>query len=110
DAERAIKIVKEYLSRVIGQGGDELSWDSDSLYSVPASQQKRILALRRLMKELIKEDSSGFTKSELKDKAKDAGLTDDQIETIWEQMRKDGDFYQTGKRSGESLYKLTHAL
>jgi replicative DNA helicase Mcm len=112
DAERAIRIVKEYLRRVIGKGRDELSWDSDSLYTeVPATQQQRIIAVRRIMRELYAEDSYGFTMGEVIRRALDLEIEDEQVRSIWEKMRKDGDIYQqSGKRDGEYLWKLTHAL
>jgi replicative DNA helicase Mcm len=112
DADRAIKIVKEYLRRVVGRGEDELSWDTDSLYTdVPHTQQERVWGVRDIMRDLIRTDSAGFTMNEVVEKAEERGITEDKVTAIWEKMRKDGDIYQqSGKRDGETLFKLTHEL
>lgn len=112
DADRAIKIVKEYLRRVVGRGEDELAWDTDSLYTeVPHTQMERILGVRDIMKDLIREDSAGFTITEVIEEAMDKGIAEDKVRSIWEKMRKDGDIYQqSSKREGETLFKLTHEL
>ena len=112
DADRAIKIVKEYLRRVVGRGEDELSWDTDSLYTdVPHTQQERVWGVRDIMKDLIRADSSGFTINEVIERADEKGIAEDKVTSIWEKMRKDGDIYQqSGKRDGETLFKLTHEL
>ncbi len=112
DADRSIKIVKESLRRVIGHGEDELSWDTDSLYTgVPHSQMERILTVRDIMKDLVKEDSSGFTLLDVIAEAEANKIPEDKVRTIWERMRKDGDIYQqSGRRDGETVFKLTHEL
>jgi len=111
DAERAIKIMREYLRRVIGRGGDELEWDSDTLYTgVPQSQQQRIIAIRKIMKELLKLDSQGFTISDVIREADESRISESQVRTIWESMRKSGDFYESGRRDGEPLYRFAHEL
>ncbi|MDO9537108.1 MAG: ATP-binding protein, partial [Thermoplasmata archaeon] len=111
DAERAIKIVREYLRRVIGRGGDELEWDSDSLYTgVPQSQQQRRLALNSVMKELLAEESQGFTRDQVLEEAESRGISQDRANAIWESMRKSGEIFETGKKDGKALYKLVHEL
>jgi len=111
DANRAIKIVKEYLRRVIGRGEDELSWDTDSLYTgIPHSQRDRVYTIRDIMRDLIREDSSGFTEQDVIFQASTMGIEEDKAKAVWENMRKDGQFFQTGKREGKSLYRLTHEL
>ncbi|MBU4032857.1 MAG: minichromosome maintenance protein MCM [Candidatus Thermoplasmatota archaeon] len=111
DAERAIRIVREYLRRVIGRGGDELVWDSDVLSTgVPHSHQQRRLAINSMMKELLAEDSQGFTLAEVVEIAVQRGIEESRVMAIWEDLRKTGDVYQVGKRGEEPLYKLVHEL
>ncbi len=111
DAERAIRIVREYLRRVIGRGGDELEWDTDSLYTgIPQSQQQRLMAIRRIMKDLLKEDSQGFTMADVIQEAEANNIGEDRVRTIWEKMRKEGDIFQSDRRDGEPLYKFAHEL
>ncbi len=111
DAERAIRIVREYLRRVIGRGGDELEWDTDTLYTgIPQSQQQRILTIRRIMKDLLKEDSQGFTMSEVISEAEHFNISEDRVRSIWDNIRKAGDIWETGRRDGEPLYRLAHEL
>jgi replicative DNA helicase Mcm len=112
DADRAIKIVKEYLRRVVGRGEDELAWDTDSLYTdVPHTQQERVWGVRDIMKDLIRTDVDGFTMTEVIEKAEERGISEDKVMAIWERLRKDGDIYQqSSKRDGETLFKLTHEL
>jgi len=111
DAERAILIVREYLRRVIGRGGDELEWDADTLYTgVPQSQQQRIISIRRIMKNLLKEDSQGFTIRDVIIEAEAINIGEDKIRSIWENIRKSGDFFEVGRRDGEPLYKFAHEL
>jgi replicative DNA helicase Mcm len=111
DAERAIRIVREYLSRVIGRGGTELEWDTDTLYSgVPQSQQQRRLAINKIMRALMAEDSQGFTLEQVEERAKDLTIDGDVVKAIWENMRKNGDIFETGKRDGKSLFKMVHDL
>lgn len=111
DAERAIRIVREYLRRVIGRGGDELQWDTDSLYTgVPQSQQQRVLTLRNIMKELLREDNQGFTKNDVVEEAAALNIGEDRVLAIWEKMRKEGDIFQSGRRDGEPLFRFAHEL
>ncbi len=111
DAERAIKIVREYLSRVIGGGGSELEWDADTLYTgVPQSQQQRRLTINKIMKSLLREDSQGFTVDQVADEAITLNISEDQVRAIWESMRKSGDIFEVGKRDGKPLYKMVHEL
>ncbi len=111
DAERAIRIVREYLRRVIGRGGDELEWDSDLLNTgVPQSQQQRRIAVNKLMKELTSQDSQGFTLAEVILGAADINIPEDRVLAIWEGMRKNGELFQVGKRGEEPVYKLVHEL
>ncbi|MDD4307631.1 MAG: minichromosome maintenance protein MCM [Thermoplasmata archaeon] len=111
DAERAIRIVREYLRRVIGGGRDELEWDSGSLYTgVPASQQQRRLAVNKIMKELLAEDSQGFTMEQVLIEAQAANIPEDKVRAIWESMRKNGDIFETGKKEGQNTYKMVHEL
>ncbi|MFO7619351.1 MAG: minichromosome maintenance protein MCM [Thermoplasmata archaeon] len=111
DAERAIRIVREYLRRVIGRGGDELEWDSDLLHTgVPQSHQQRRIALNALMKELLQEDSQGFTFAQVVEGAALLNIAEDRVTAIWENMRKNGEIFQVGKRGDESIFKLVHEL
>lgn len=111
DAERAIRIVREYLSRVIGHGKDELSWDADSLYTgVPHSQQQKILSIRNIMKNLLKEDSQGFTINDVIREAEAIEIDEAKVRTIWDNMRRGGDFFEVGRRDGEALYRFAHEL
>jgi len=111
DAERAIKIVREYLSRVIGRGGGELEWDADTLYTgVPQSQQQRRLTINKIMKSLLREDSQGFTVEQVADEAVTLNISEDQVRAIWESMRKNGEIFEVGKRDGRPLYKMVHEL
>jgi replicative DNA helicase Mcm len=111
DAERAIRIVREYLRRVIGRGGDELEWDSDLLNTgVPQSQQQRRIAINKLMKDLTIQDSQGFTLAEVILGAAEISIPEDRVLAIWEGMRKNGELFQVGKRGEEPVYKLVHEL
>ena len=111
DAERAIRIVREYLRRVIGKGGDELEWDTDTLYTgVPQSQQQRILTIRKIMKDLLKADSQGFTVEDVITEAMTYNISEDRVRSIWDNIRKAGDIWETGRRDGEPLYRLAHEL
>jgi len=111
DAERAIKIVREYLSRVIGRGGSELEWDSDTLYTgIPQSQQQRRLALNKIMKSLLLEDSQGFTIDQVIEDAKALNIDEATVRAIIESIRKNGELFETGKRGGKPLYKMVHEL
>jgi len=111
DAERAIRIVREYLRRVIGRGGDELEWDSDVLNTgVPQSQQQRRITINKLMKRLLHEDSQGFTLNQVVEIAAEDNITEDKVLAIWENMRKNGEIFQVGKRGDEPIFKLVHEL
>jgi replicative DNA helicase Mcm len=111
DAERAIRIVREYLRRVIGRGGDALAWDSDLLNTgVPQSQQQRRIAINKLMKDLPLQDSQGFTLAEVILGAAEISIPEDRVLAIWEGMRKNGELFQVGKRGEEPVYKLVHEL
>ena len=111
DAERAIRIVREYLRRVIGRGGDELEWDTDTLYTgVPQSQQQRILTIRKIMKDLLKVDSQGFTIGDVINEAMTYNISEDRVRSIWDNIRKAGDIWETGRRENEPLYRLAHEL
>jgi len=111
DAERAIKIVREYLSRVIGGGGSELEWDTDTLYTgMPASQQQRRITVNKIMRSLLREDSQGFTLERVAEEASALNIEEEQVRAIWESLRKNGDIFEVGKRDGKSIYKMVHEL
>lgn len=111
DAQRAIRIVRESLRRVIGHGGDEMSWDSDTLYTgTPKTQMERIYTIKNIMKELLRSDPSGFTVSDLATEAENKKIPRDRVDAICERMRKEGDIFQSGSREGEPRYKFAHEL
>lgn len=115
DAERAIKIVKEFLTRVIGHGRDELSWDSESLYtgvshSQHQSQLNRRMSVNAIIKDLISQDSQGFTFDEVMGVAGDQGITGPQAKAILEDMRKGGEIYEAGMKSGKAAFKMVQEL
>jgi replicative DNA helicase Mcm len=111
DAERAIRIVREYLSRVIGRGGSELEWDADTLYTgVPQSQQHRRLSVNKIMKNLLREDSQGFTLDQVVAEAEALNIPEDKVKAIWESMRKNGEIFEIGKKEGRPIFKMVHEL
>ena len=97
DALRAIRIVKYFLQDVASEGG---VIDIDVVNSgVSKSKRDKIRVLRDVLKELVAEGDGSAKEKDIYARAKEEGLSDEEIDNLLREMRYRGEIYRdTGGR------------
>lgn len=105
DAERAIRISREFFRRVLGRGNYD-GWDADVISTgVPKAQRDKIREIKKLMSDLIHQDPDGFTEKELIEAAEVQGFGETEVKKLLEKMSTMGEIYY-GTVGGKRRYKL----
>ena len=84
DANRAIRIFKEYMNRVIGLGREgEQFWDVDRVETgIPQSQRDEILAIKEIIRELQGTTVHGAPIADIMEKAKAKGMSEERVSEL----------------------------
>jgi len=90
DANRAIKIVDYYLSKVASDGG---KWDIDIIATgTSRSQRENIYVLRNLVQQLS-DERRGVSVEELIQKAGAEGIQEDRVRSLLKRLSDAGEIY-----------------
>ncbi|MCK4757154.1 MAG: minichromosome maintenance protein MCM [Thermoplasmata archaeon] len=111
DAERAIKVSKEFFRRVLGRGEYE-GWDTDIVSTgKPKEQRDKMKMIKDMVTDLMRHDSEGFIEDDFVKAANDVlQMLDSEAKRYFDKMKSDGLIYQTTTAGGKDIYKPTREL
>ncbi|MCK5037969.1 MAG: minichromosome maintenance protein MCM [Thermoplasmata archaeon] len=108
DAERAIRITKVYFTRVLGRG-DYSAIDSDVISTgKPKALRDRMNEVNNIISELLKMSPAGFSEDDYISMALDRGITETEAIKLYDQMRRNGQIYQSGIVNGKPVYSKVY--
>ncbi len=94
DAERAISLVKYYLSKV-GIDVETNKMDIDRVFTgITATQRNRIMTIRDIISSLEAEKGKNIPIEEIIKKAKEKGIDESKAEEVLNKMKRDGEIYE----------------
>jgi len=93
DAQRAIKIVEYYLSRVAMEGG---RFDIDLIATgTSRSQRDHLIAVRRIIQELAAAGGRGANEDDVLLRASDLGIPEERVREMVRRLRERGEIYSS---------------
>jgi replicative DNA helicase Mcm len=96
DAERAVRIMEEWLRRIAGTAG---TFDIDIvLTGMSSSQRSQVYVIREILERLGPRSSDGYvSEDEISKEAQDRGLPGSKVESLLDRMNQEGMVIRTPK-------------
>ena len=93
DAERAVRIIKYSLTRVVAD--EEGNFDIDRISGIPHERRSRLITLRKILETLSKQSEDGsFTEKSVIEMARSQQIGSEEVKKFLKSMMDDGELYE----------------